>query len=250
MAQQIQTQSDALDSIRSVIEKFLNPEKTFETCLLHIGNVIVFYLSKLSSDSVSDFVAMTPFLISRLVHCTSPNILESLLYPFIYMVQAHTEVVLENISDKHLQIFVDKLIDYVEYGKFKNSKVKNACLELLLTTICNKLRYGGSDIVESDKNKNICFRLPQIREYSSIFAFTLLLCKIVDRQQVSYEMNGFESYFDCDSNTQQEAAIEGNCIATLKELIQSHPEIHKSMQECVESYSKAPEVALVNKYLL
>jgi hypothetical protein len=74
----------------------------------------------MSPNLTTDFTCLTPFLITRLVNCSSPNILESLLYPFFFSLSTHTEDILDSMTPKHLQIFVDKWIDYVEYGNFKN----------------------------------------------------------------------------------------------------------------------------------
>lgn len=97
------------------------------------------YLSKLSPNLISDFTSLTPFLIARLVNCTSPNILESLLYPFFFSLSIQAEEILDSMAQKHLNIFVDKWIDYVEYGNFKNRQAKDKCLECLLKAVIVKL---------------------------------------------------------------------------------------------------------------
>ena len=235
---------EAVELIKQVIEKFLNPEKTYETCILHIGNLVVLYLSKLSPNMVEDFKAMTPYFISRLTKCSSPNILESLLYPFFYTVVQNTESMLEHTSDKHLQIFVDKWVDYVEYGNFKNQQAKSACLECLLSTIIGKLNSGGGS---SHPNSNICSRLPQVREYTSIFAFILLLWKIVQRSRISYEFEWYD--VDFEESVKTESDVESKWVEVLRAHIQQNQEISQQLQSCLEGQVNPQDVELIKSCL-
>jgi hypothetical protein len=58
--------SDSVEKLLHVIAKFLNPEETYESAILNLGNLIVLYLSKVSRNPVDDFTQMTAFLLQRL----------------------------------------------------------------------------------------------------------------------------------------------------------------------------------------
>ena len=115
----------AVNCVMVVIEKFLNPKKTHGSGILNIGKVIVTYLSSFAESPVEEFIAMVPMILERLHIVKSSDIEEALLYPFLHMCLEHLEETLKSMEDRTLQIFVDKMVNYIESGTFSNIKAKN-----------------------------------------------------------------------------------------------------------------------------
>ena len=246
-----------MDIVKGVIERFLNSEKTVEESILHIGKIIVIYLSSLTATPVEDFTSMTPLIIDRISNCKSFNILETLLYPCFYMLSKYTEPVLQGMEDRSLQIFVDKWMDYIERGNY-NSETKKLCLKVLFDTISQRIKNCEKELTEADKNKNICLRVVQIREYPSLCAMILSICRIAERQALFNEFDHFSKsliYNIIDYSNYQESfdgentPLENQCINIIKSELNQHENVLKDIEGLCQNYLKSNEATLIKKYL-
>ena len=62
---------------------------------------------------------------------------------------------------------------------------------MIIRNISKRIRQSTGEINDNDLNTNICARLPQIREYPSLFAFILMICRIVERQHIRDEFDNY-----------------------------------------------------------
>lgn len=251
----IQGSEEAIGLIEKVIQKYLDiNQKVYERGILYIGEVVVVYLSSFTPTPVQNFVAMAPWILERLHSVSSSNILESLLYPFLYMCLNHHEETLANLEERNLQIFVDNLVNYAERGAFRNKDAKNMSLKIIAQSVISKITPGGA---RGGENLSLCTKLPQIREYPPVFAFILMLWRMVERQSISEEFDEFGKYprfirLDsfCKSFIPQNEDItfEKQCLDKVKHEIRSNESSWNDLKDLLENV-QPKESELIKKYI-
>ncbi|CAI2378702.1 unnamed protein product [Moneuplotes crassus] len=244
----IQESHEAIGLIKAVIEKFLDNTKVYERGILHIGELVVTYLSNFTSSPVEDFIAITPMILTRLYTVSSSNILEALLYPFLHMCLTSQEETLSKLEDREIQIFVDNLANYAERGAFRNKNAKNGCLKVILMNIVQRIHQYDKGCNDTHKS-NLCSRLTQIREYPPLFAFILMICRMVERQSISDEFDEYDSFCNIGAQQPSDTTFEKQCLEKIRSEISNSQTTIQELKSLIESLVQPKEAELIQKYM-